>query len=72
MWHAGGFAAGDVWFFPANLPHVIIGGGDAGCTFVAVYDQGNFDERVNARGLSDWITSAPAGVAAQVGHSCPI
>ena len=30
------------------------------------YDQGDFDERLNARGLSAWYTQAPAAISAQV------
>ncbi len=30
------------------------------------YDQGDFDERLDAQGLSGWYTQAPAAIAAQV------
>ena len=73
MWHAADFTEGDIWFFDSNEPHVVLGVED-GCTFVSVYDQGDFDERQDARGLSGFFTSAPAGIAAQVmrapHHAC--
>ncbi len=30
------------------------------------YDQGDFDERLDAQGLSGWYTQVPAAMAAQV------
>jgi len=35
--------AGDVWFFPSGIPHSIQTL-EAGCEFLLVFDQGNFDE----------------------------
>ncbi len=37
-----------------------------GCTYMTSYDQGDFDERLDAQGLSGWYTQAPAAIAAQV------
>ncbi|WP_263372567.1 cupin domain-containing protein [Granulicella cerasi] len=35
---------GDLWYFPAGLPHSIQGLGDDGCEFLLVFDQGDFSE----------------------------
>ena len=68
--YAGDYDTGDIWYFPANYGHVILGVDPyLGCTYMTSYDQGDFDERLNARGLSGWYTQAPAAIAAQV-HAC--
>lgn len=36
--------AGDLWYFPAGLPHSIQGLGAEGCEFLLVFDQGDFSE----------------------------
>jgi oxalate decarboxylase len=36
--------AGDLWYFPAGLPHSIQGLGEDGCEFLLVFDQGDFSE----------------------------
>jgi oxalate decarboxylase len=36
--------AGDLWYFPAGLPHSIQGLEDGGCEFLLVFDQGDFSE----------------------------
>lgn len=36
--------AGDLWYFPAGLPHSIQALGGEGCEFLLVFDQGNFSE----------------------------
>jgi oxalate decarboxylase len=36
--------AGDLWYFPAGLPHSIQGLGAGGCEFLLVFDQGDFSE----------------------------
>lgn len=57
---------GDIWFFPGNFGHVILGvDPEFGCTYMTSYDQGDFDERLDAQGLSGWYTQAPAAIAAQ-------
>lgn len=64
---AGDFDAGDIWFFPGNFPHVIVGvDPQLGCTYLTAYDQGDFEERTDAKGLSNWFSQAPANIAAQV------
>jgi oxalate decarboxylase len=37
-------AAGDLWYFPAGLPHSIQGLEGAGTEFLLVFDEGNFSE----------------------------
>jgi oxalate decarboxylase len=37
-------AAGDLWYFPAGLPHSIQGLEGDGCEFLLVFDQGSFSE----------------------------
>jgi len=36
--------AGDLWYFPAGLPHSIQGLEGDGCEFLLVFDEGNFSE----------------------------
>ena len=36
--------AGDLWYFPAGLPHSIQGLAGDGCEFLLVFDQGDFSE----------------------------
>ena len=36
--------AGDLWYFPAGLPHSIQGLGEDGCEFLLVFDEGTFSE----------------------------
>jgi oxalate decarboxylase len=35
---------GDLWFFPAGIPHSIQGLNPDGCEFLLVFDDGDFDE----------------------------
>ena len=52
-------------YFPSNLGHAVLGL-EAGCTFVAGYDDGDFDEPTTALGLGNWLTTAPPKIVAQV------
>lgn len=74
-WAAGDYDNGDIWYFPGNFPHVVLGvDPEFGCTYLTSYDQGDFDERLDAQGLSGWYTQAPAAIAAQVAQPtiyCP-
>lgn len=36
--------AGDIWYFPAGMPHSIQGLGTDGCEFLLVFDEGAFSE----------------------------
>ena len=49
---------GDLWYFPAGIPHSIQGLGPDGCEFLLVFDDGDFDED-NTFLLSDWFKHTP-------------
>jgi oxalate decarboxylase len=51
---------GDLWFFPAGIPHSIQGLKD-GCEFLLVFDDGSFDE-FGTFLLTDWIGHTPHDV----------
>ena len=52
---------GDLWYFPAGVPHSIQGLDPDGCEFLLVFDDGDFDED-NTFLLSDWFKHTPAEV----------
>jgi oxalate decarboxylase len=52
---------GDLWYFPAGIPHSIQGLGPDGCEFLLVFDDGNFDED-NTFMISDWFKHTPPDV----------
>jgi oxalate decarboxylase len=54
------FAPGDLWYFPAGLPHSIQGL-EEGCEFLLVFDDGNFSEH-NTLSISDWLAHTPKDV----------
>src|SRR5258707_3699462 len=47
---------GDLWYFPAGIPHSIQGLGPDGCEFLLVFDDGEFDED-NTFLITDWFRS---------------
>ncbi|HEY3658004.1 MAG TPA: oxalate decarboxylase family bicupin [Steroidobacteraceae bacterium] len=49
---------GDLWYFPAGIPHSIQGLGPDGCEFLLVFDDGDFDED-NTFLISDWFKHIP-------------
>jgi oxalate decarboxylase len=49
---------GDLWYFPAGVPHSIQGLNPDGCEFLLVFDDGEFDED-NTFLLSDWFKHTP-------------
>jgi oxalate decarboxylase len=51
-------SVGDLWYFPAGIPHSIQGIGPDGCEFLLVFDDGDFDED-NTFLLSDWFKHTP-------------
>lgn len=51
---------GDLWYFPAGLPHSIQGL-EAGCEFLLVFDDGHFSD-LNTLSISDWFTHTPKDV----------
>ena len=63
----GGFVddvgEGDLWFFPAGIPHSIQGLA-GGCEFLLVFDDGGFSENATFS-LCDWLAHTPAEVLAQ-------
>jgi oxalate decarboxylase len=54
---------GDLWNFPAGIPHSIQGLAD-GCEFLLVFDDGNFSENETFL-LSDWFLHTPRSVLAK-------
>ena len=57
-------AAGDLWYFPAGIPHSIQGLGPDGCEFLLVFDDGKFSEG-NTTLLTDWVKHTPREVMAK-------
>ena len=55
---------GDLWFFPAGLPHSIQGLGPDGCEFLLVFDDGNFSEDSTFL-LTDWLAHTPKEILAK-------
>jgi len=54
---------GDLWYFPAGIPHSIQGL-EEGCEFLLVFDDGNFSENSTFL-LSDWFAHTPRDVLAK-------
>jgi oxalate decarboxylase len=54
---------GDLWNFPAGIPHSIQGL-DEGCEFLLVFDHGGFSENETFL-LTDWLTHTPRDVLAK-------
>ncbi|WP_422877901.1 oxalate decarboxylase family bicupin [Ktedonosporobacter rubrisoli] len=54
---------GDLWYFPAGIPHSIQGLQD-GCEFLLVFDDGNFSENSTFL-ISDWFAHTPKEVLAR-------
>ena len=52
---------GDVWYFPAGIPHSIQGLDPDVCEFLLVFDDGDFDED-NTFLLTDWFKHTPSEV----------
>jgi oxalate decarboxylase len=55
--------AGDLWYFPAGIPHSIQGL-DEGCEFLLVFDDGAFSENETFL-ISDWMVHTPRDVLAK-------
>ena len=62
--HISDINAGDLWLFPGGVPHSIQGIGDDGCTFLLVFDQGDFDE-FSTFLLTDFMAHTPKEVLAK-------
>ena len=54
---------GDLWYFPAGIPHSIQGL-EQGCEFLLVFDDGSFSEDSTFL-MSDWFTHTPKDVLAK-------
>jgi len=55
---------GDLWYFPAGLPHSLQGLEPDGCEFVIAFDNGNSSE-FNTLLVTDWIAHTPPDVLAK-------
>ena len=55
---------GDLWFFPAGLPHSLQGLGPDGAEFVLAFDDGSQSES-NTLLVTDWIAHTPPEVLAK-------
>jgi oxalate decarboxylase len=56
--------AGDIWYFPAGLPHSLQGLGPDGCEFVIAFDDGSQSES-NTLLITDWFAHTPTDVLAK-------
>lgn len=54
---------GDLWYFPAGIPHSIQGL-EEGCEFLLVFDDGNFSENETFL-ITDWFAHTPREVLAK-------
>jgi oxalate decarboxylase len=55
--------AGDLWFFPAGMPHSLQGIGTDGCEFLIAFDDGHASE-FNTLLVTDWVAHTPPDVLA--------
>jgi len=55
---------GDLWFFPAGLPHSLQGLGPDGCEFLICFDEGKASEFTTLL-VSEWFTHTPPDILAQ-------
>ena len=55
---------GDLWYFPAGVPHSLQGIGPDGCEFVICFDNGASSEN-NTLLVSDWFAHTPPDVLAK-------
>jgi len=56
--------AGDLWYFPAGLPHSLQGLGPTGAEFVLAFDDGSQSES-NTLLITDWFAHTPPDVLAK-------
>lgn len=56
--------AGDLWFFPAGLPHSLQGLGPEGAEFVLAFDNGDQSES-NTLLVTDWFAHTPPDILAK-------
>jgi oxalate decarboxylase len=55
---------GDLWYFPAGVPHSLQGLGPDGAEFMLVFDDGSFSEYETVQ-LTDWTAHTPLEVLAK-------
>jgi len=55
---------GDLWLFPAGIPHSIQGLGPDGCRFLLVFDDGDFNEFETFL-ITDWMAHTPKEILAK-------
>lgn len=55
---------GDLWYFPAGIPHSIQGLGKDGCEFLLAFDDGHFSEDSTFL-LTDWLACTPKEIVAR-------
>ncbi|MGB6174856.1 MAG: cupin domain-containing protein [Methylocella sp.] len=55
---------GDLWYFPAGLPHSLQGLGPDGCEFILCFDDGKATE-YNTLLLTDWFAHTPPDILAE-------
>ena len=55
--------AGDLWFFPAGMPHSLEGIGANGCEFLIAFDDGKASE-FNTLLVTDWMAHTPPDILA--------
>ena len=55
---------GDIWFFPAGLPHSLQGTGSDGCEFIIAFDDGKANE-FNTLLVTDWLAHTPPEILAE-------
>src|SRR6202042_506352 len=55
---------GDLWYFPAGLPHSLQGIGTDGCEFLLCFDDGKAGE-YNTLMLTDWLAHTPPEILAE-------
>jgi len=55
---------GDLWYFPAGIPHSIQAIADDGCEFLLAFDDGGFSE-FDTFLISDWMAHTPREVLAK-------
>jgi oxalate decarboxylase len=52
---------GDLWYFPAGLPHSLQGLGPDGCEFIICFDEGKASEFTTLL-VSEWFTHTPPDI----------
>ncbi|EST08594.1 Cupin 1 [Kalmanozyma brasiliensis GHG001] len=62
--YVGDAGVGDLWSFPAGIPHTLQAGPE-GAEYLLVFDDGNFDAAGTTFMLDDWIAHTPREVLAE-------